>query len=96
MRSAARPRETSARRSAQPTQLAGSTAAASATRRRSARQNESTGCISSASFPSSRLSASIRSSPRIVPPACREAQVANVHQLAPPERRSATAAASRE
>ena len=57
-------------------------------RRTTARQNVAIGCSSSASRPSSSRSAWSMSSPRIVRPAWRDAQVANVHQLRRRPRRS--------
>ena len=54
------------------------------------------GCSSQRPCLSLRSKSSRRSSPRIVRPACREAQVAYVHQFAPSPLRAANAAASPE
>ncbi len=65
-------------------------------RRSSQRPNESTGCSSERASPSRSSKKPIASSPRIVRPAWREAQVANVHQFAPVAPRAASSAASSE
>ena len=65
-------------------------------RRSSRRHSVAIGCSSQRPCPSLRPSCSSRSSPRIVRPACREAQVAYVHQFAPSPLRAANAAARRE
>ena len=65
-------------------------------RRSSQRPNDDNGCSSSRSRSSRSERKSIASSPRIVAPAWREAQVANVHQFAPCPLRAATSAASSE
>ena len=74
-----------------PSRLLGS----SSPRRSSQRQSDCTGCrtrTAAEMYPQQRLV----SSPRIVLPACLEAQVANVHQFAPIPVRRAIAGASRQ
>ena len=75
-----------------PSRLVGS----SRPRRSSQRQIDWIGCRNSARRPRRIRSSSSASSPRIVLPACLEAQVANVHQFAPTPVRRATACASRQ